>query len=922
MGSTKDRAIRISVPRRILLLLYENVKFMDSFEVPDIITQSGIGSELDLRQTHVSRALSELDSERLIGSRRAHVKGSGRRRKAYFLSRKGIEDVEDHIEELIKRTIVIRSEDGQLKQRSVEKALLMLGRKMERRVSPHELFTRFYNGSEVNLFNFEAEDGADETASSTPVNRRFFGRGIEIKTITEAIEDRGGHFIVIKSIAGGGKTALMGRISIRSGSRPMKWTVMNEWMGPENLLSEWGHFLNGHGRTELYDQMRRGMRADINESITRFLKGCRGLSPIFMIDDLHRGTEQVNRLLSIIRGRLKDSDDIKFIMTTREKPSFYRKKDLLTSDDITEIELEGLDRESAYAMLREKGIPSTEYEDALRITRGHPLALELYSETTSAGSPIEIAEFEEFLGEEVLKELSKPETDVLRLASIFERPILARGFFSKDISAEVLDGLCDRLILRKYRNGTYDVHDLIRSYFRARMTDPERERCSRTACDYLAGRGTDQEIMDHIRLLEGSGRREEFIQRILEEGEQLMSRGYGRIRTFIDHIDDGEVEGTDLVKLLLLRSDSEVQEGDLTRAKRHLARGLEICDTLIEAKDDRGEIIRSVSRIFHRSAEISKAEGKMGKRIELYRKSVRYNRKYNDRPGLGKALNNLALAQRDGGELNKALKTLEEALKIYGEADDRTSIGFIEANIAGIYFIKRDRRNGRKHLLKAQEAQVRYPILKGRLMMRIGDAWGSITEYDLAEEAYRRSLEAFREAGDAGGRLDALLGLFDSRFKKGKKREAREYLTAASRLNNAMGDEHHEGKGKRFTVDISRREVLYCARWDRKSLKGRIEGSVRSALRSLDAGTALKEIEVLTSELSRNDDRIMLLDQALGLLKKNSDPHPGIIVRIWKLKLLREDGEKRKADRVLREVRKDAERIGFQKALDRLSELD
>ncbi len=922
MGSRKDMAIRISVPRRILLLLHDNMRFADSFEVPDIITQSGIGRELDLRQTHVSRALSELDSEKLIESRSAHIKGAGRRRKAYFLSRKGIDDVEEHIEEITRRSIVIRSEDGQLKQRSVGKALLMLGRKMERRISPHELFTRFYNGSEVNLFNFEAEDGTDGTASSTPVNRRFFGREKEIKTITKALKDQGGHFLVIKSIAGGGKTALMGRISFKNSSRPMKWTVMNEWMGPENLLSEWGHFLNGHGRTELYDQMRRGMRVDMNESITRFLKGCRGISPILMIDDLHRGPESINRLLSIIRGRLRDEDDIKFIITTREKPTFYGRKDLLISDDITEIELEGLDRESAYALLGEKGIPTTEYENAMRITRGHPLALELYSETTSPESPIAITEFEEYLGEEVLKELSEPEFGVLKLASIFKRPVLARGFlFSKEISAEVLDRLCDKLILRKYRNGTYDVHDLIRSYFRGRMTDGERERYSRIACDHLAGRGTDQEIMDHILLLEGSGRREEFIQRILEEGEHLMSRGYGRVRTFIDHIDDGEVEGSDLVKLLLLRSDSAVLQGDLTRAKGYLGRGLDICDTLIGAKDGPGEIIRSVSRIFHRSAEISKAEGKMGKRIELYRKSVRYNREYDDKQGLGKALNNLALAQRDRGELDKALKTLKEALEIYGEADDRTSIGFIEANIAGIHFLKRDRRSGRKHLLKAQKARVRYPIVKGRLMMRIGDAWGTIGEYGRAEEIYLISLEAFREAGDAEGRLDVLLSLFDNRFKKGKKKEAREYLTAASRLNEARGNEHNEGKGDRVTVDISRKEVLYGARWDRKSLKGQIKIFLRSAFRNLDTGAALKEIEGLIPELARNEDRMIVLEQALDTLKKHGDPHPGIIVRIWKLELLREEGETKKADRLLREVRKDAKGIGFQKALDRLSDL-
>ena len=90
---------RVTVPRRIMLLLYDNHKYLDSYEVPEVVSQNGIASELDLRQNHVSRALTELTTDGLIFSRSSHIKGIARSRRVYFLTKKDTEDVKNFNEE-------------------------------------------------------------------------------------------------------------------------------------------------------------------------------------------------------------------------------------------------------------------------------------------------------------------------------------------------------------------------------------------------------------------------------------------------------------------------------------------------------------------------------------------------------------------------------------------------------------------------------------------------------------------------------------------------------------------------------------------------------------------------------------------------------------------------------------------------------
>ena len=117
------RAIKVSVQRKILLLLKEMNRFRDDFEVPETLSQKGIGRELNIRQNHVSRALSELKESGLVESRTTHIKDIGRKRRVYFLTKEGQMENLEYINSIQDRTVPVRSSDGTTRLKSVRKLM-------------------------------------------------------------------------------------------------------------------------------------------------------------------------------------------------------------------------------------------------------------------------------------------------------------------------------------------------------------------------------------------------------------------------------------------------------------------------------------------------------------------------------------------------------------------------------------------------------------------------------------------------------------------------------------------------------------------------------------------------------------------------------------------------------------------------------
>ncbi|MCL4325822.1 MAG: DUF835 domain-containing protein [Candidatus Thermoplasmatota archaeon] len=81
---------KLTAGEKILLHLYEYIKYRDSFEVPYEITQDGIADVTGVLRSHVPRSVKKYIDKKYVEEIVSHVKGVGRRRKVYFLTADGI----------------------------------------------------------------------------------------------------------------------------------------------------------------------------------------------------------------------------------------------------------------------------------------------------------------------------------------------------------------------------------------------------------------------------------------------------------------------------------------------------------------------------------------------------------------------------------------------------------------------------------------------------------------------------------------------------------------------------------------------------------------------------------------------------------------------------------------------------------------
>ena len=114
--SPKTVGFSISVEKRIILHLVNCTHYIDRFEVGEEITQKGIADILQIRVTHVSRALKRIEMEGLLFKRKAIVKNRDRRMKTYYLTKKGIEYGNAVKAQMTNQSIYILTNDGELRE--------------------------------------------------------------------------------------------------------------------------------------------------------------------------------------------------------------------------------------------------------------------------------------------------------------------------------------------------------------------------------------------------------------------------------------------------------------------------------------------------------------------------------------------------------------------------------------------------------------------------------------------------------------------------------------------------------------------------------------------------------------------------------------------------------------------------------------
>ncbi|MFO8050641.1 MAG: hypothetical protein R6V01_02950 [Thermoplasmatota archaeon] len=104
--------ISLTVDERVVLHLMELIPYEEEFEAPEEATQAGIAKGVGIDRKHVPRAVKKLLRENLVTSRVSHVKGGKQRKKVYFLTFEGKALSRRIWDNLAKKRITIRDENG------------------------------------------------------------------------------------------------------------------------------------------------------------------------------------------------------------------------------------------------------------------------------------------------------------------------------------------------------------------------------------------------------------------------------------------------------------------------------------------------------------------------------------------------------------------------------------------------------------------------------------------------------------------------------------------------------------------------------------------------------------------------------------------------------------------------------------------
>lgn len=210
------------------------------------------------------------------------------------------------------------------------------------------------------------------------------------------------------------------------------------------------------------------------------------------------------------------------------------------------------------------------------------------------------------------------------------------------------------------------------------------------------------------------------------------------------------------------------------------------------------------------------------KAIGYTREALNLASEINDKRGQAAAYNNLGVAYRNQGALDKALQYYITSLKIYEQLDNKEGIATTKNNIATIYSMKKDYGQAMKFLeeshnlflqlgdqakiigsmnnlgnlnsdLQLYEKAMRYFSEAYQLSQKmgkpfadpvnnIGNVYFRQGNYQRAIEHYQRALEIEKESNNRLGMLNAVTNIGIAYTKAGQPKPAQEYLNQAEKL--------------------------------------------------------------------------------------------------------------------------------------------
>jgi tetratricopeptide (TPR) repeat protein len=179
------------------------------------------------------------------------------------------------------------------------------------------------------------------------------------------------------------------------------------------------------------------------------------------------------------------------------------------------------------------------------------------------------------------------------------------------------------------------------------------------------------------------------------------------------------------------------------------------------------------------------------KALGYTREALNLSTEINDKKGMAASYNNLGVAYRNQGALDKSLEYYINSLKRYEELDNKEGIATTKNNIATIYSLKRDYGNALRNLDESYNMFIQLGD-QNKIIGSMNNLGNLHSDIQLYEKALKYFNQAYQLSEKAGKKFaDPLSNIGSIYFKQGNYQRAVEYYEKALEIeranNNRLG---------------------------------------------------------------------------------------------------------------------------------------
>ena len=744
--------------------------------------------------------------------------------------------------------------------------------------------------------------------SATP---NFVGRGLELVELSAKYAAH--TTLIIDGIAGIGKTELARRFGEELRQyRMCFWVECQESTSVTMLLNEVAKGLPSDEGKKIRLVMKENPKYQgLRDSLVEALNENRG---VLFLDSYERVNDsEVHNLVEEIS---KGMETGKVILTTRQLPTFSSLRNVAAfTGGSNEAALDGLEEDASVLLFQKLGLNQTDRTILLKAhkkLRGHPKLIELFSararrygvEAVLRRLPGALKEIEQYLLDELFKELPESSQRLLGCLSVFNNPVPLDGVcavYADDILA--MDELIDRH-LASYEQVSggpqYSMHPLVREFSLAKVESPEVVHANAARYFSRHEKITPVNYKDYIEAhyhFQQACNYDEAAELVVSIAEDKICWGHwGDLAHMLDEsIGIGHELPRSIVTRLYeyrgaiweslgefeeslenynemlqsaQRTGDRSKEGDAYNKIGWLHRLRDNHDAVWENAQSALAIAREVDN--RRGIATSKntlglvyaKKTQWDEAIRAFQESAEIMREIGYKSGEASSIHNIGIIRRWGGKLDEALEYFQEGLKIReqiqhqkGMADSLTSIGLVY----------RDKGECDVALDNCQRAleihrSIHNPDGIAVSLMNVGCVYDVMGKYDEALDSFQESLAICRNIGSKDGKAANLYNIGCIHEKRGEYSEAFNSFQQSLKIYKRLDNKNGIAKNLNSIGCIHQKRGKYKAalRCYRKSLEIKEEVNDRQGIASsvLNIGCVYRELYNIDIALEHHEQAL------------------------------------------------------------------